>query len=490
MDGNLRVPEPIQWSEGMALSPQHLQQSDIYWHARLQHQMFQLQPHYWGVLQLKLDESAIKVGRVVVLALHAVMPDGLVVQYPAVDQSDSLEIDVSGAPAMRDAKPLLIQLAVPVHTAGAASRASSIQRYDSLAGALERDENTGEGAVPVGRLRVRLSLQPGDQLPARYVALPLLKMQRDIGGHFSLTEFHPPLLRLAASAFLGESGLQSQLERLAARIRAKAKELLGATDETTPSITNNYQRLIVRQLVAALPQFELLARMPTTHPFQCCMALASLVGHTAGIGTDPIPILLDPYRHEDAAPGLFQAIRHLSSLIAKLSAAYAAILFERPREELFTCELPPGMRPDRLIVEIKPGSAQSTQAAGQWLRQACIGSAAMIPLLRQRRLPGGRVRPLSGAELASLGVQSGSFYEIANQPIQQADKLLPVIQRDTVLHIEGPLGATAPAAIVLYVPNRGGQAESGPERAPTGPGPGPGESPGTGAVNGNGVIHG
>lgn len=487
MDGIERVPEPIQWWEGMPLSPQHFQQSEIYWNARLRHQMFHLDPHCWGIFELKLDESAIPAGKIVVRSLHAVMPDGLIVQYPAVAQGDALELDVSANSVIRENKPLRVQLAAPVHTAGAASRAGSIQRYDSLAGALERDENTGEGAVPVKRLRARLSLQAGEQLPAKYVALPLLEIQRDIGGHFSLTGYHPPMLRISASAFLGDAGLQPQLERLAAAIRSKAKELLGATDETTPSITNNYQRQIVRQLVAALPEFELLARMPTTHPFQAYMALASLEGHMAGVGTDPMPMLLAPYRHEDSAPGLFQAIRHLSSLVAKLSAAYAVMLFERPRDELFTCELPPGMRPDRLIVEIKPCNGQSVKDAGQWLRQAYIGSAALIPLLRQRRIFGGRVRALAGADLAALGVQSGSFYEITNQAVQLPDKLTPVIQKDTVLHIEGQGGATAPGAIILYVPSRSTQLESVTEL--TLATPAPGQSPRSTAPNGNGAGH-
>ncbi len=487
MDSLERVPEPVQWSEGMPLSPQHFQQSDLYWNARLRHQMLLLDPHCWGVLELKLDESAIPAGKIVVRSLQAVMPDGLIVQYPAIDQADTLELDVSTHSVILDNKPLRVQLAVPVRTVGAASSTGSIQRYDSMPGALERDENTGEGAVPVRRLRARMSLLPGSQLAAKYVALPLLEIKRDIGGHFSLTGYHPPMLRISASGFLGETGLQTQLERLAAAIRSKARELLGATDETTPSITNNYQRHIVRQLVQALPPFELLARTPTTHPFQACIALAALEGHMAGVATDPMPMLLPLYRHEDAAPGLFGAIRHLSSLVAKLSAAYAVMLFDRPRDELFTCELPPGMRPDRLIVEIKPRTGQSAREAGQWLRQAFIGSAALIPILRQRRIFGGRVRPLAGADLAALGVQSGSFYEIANQALQQGEKLVPVIQKDVPLHIEGEDAATAPAAIVLYIPSRNSQLENGPEQSlATAP---PGQSTRNESANGNGAGH-
>jgi len=49
------LPDAIQWSEGMMLSPQHLQQNDRYWHAHLRHRLQAVAPHYWGVLKLHVD---------------------------------------------------------------------------------------------------------------------------------------------------------------------------------------------------------------------------------------------------------------------------------------------------------------------------------------------------------------------------------------------------------------------------------------------------
>jgi type VI secretion system protein ImpJ len=455
VDDMVRVPEPVQWSEGMALAPQHFQQNDIQWNALLRHQMFQLQPHYWGLLALELDDLALQQGKVVVKGLHAVMPDGLVVQFPAEGKSEILEVDIPDDAAAHAPGGVLIQLAVPTREAGAASPSSSIQRYDSAPGALERDENTGDGQVPVKRLRVRLSLLAGESLPPKYIALRLLRVRRELNGQYVLTTFHPPLLRIGASGFLGEISLQHKVEDLAAALRRKSRELLGATSETAPSFTNNYQRQIVRQLVEALPLFELLARMPEIHPFACYVALAQVVGHVCGLSADPLPPLLKPYCHDDAAPGFLQAIEYVSSVIAKLSAAYAAMPFERPRENLFTCDLSQGVRTDRLVIELKPASAQTQESIGQWLQQAFIGSAAVMPLLRRGRLPrAGNVRPLTTDELKSLGAPSGFFYEIENGEVQDGTRTLPIIRKETELHIEGLPGGAAPAAIVLYVPSR------------------------------------
>ncbi len=462
MDASARIPEPLQWYEGMLLTPQHFQQSDIYWHSLMRHIMMQLEPHYWGLIDVDLDDAAIKMGKIHIKHVHAVMPDGLTVQYPAPGQSEVLFLDVSNDAALRANKPLKIHLAVPVRAEGAASSASAIQRYDSVKGALEMDENTGENHVEVCRLRPRVTLLAGDKLPAKYITLPLLQLRRDIGGHFDLTEFHPPLLRTGASRFLGDPSLIRQLQALATRVRAKAKELAGTVGTDAGSNTTNvYHKEVVRRLAAALPVLEVLVRAETTHPFQLYQALAQLTGNVAGIGADPVPLLLDAYQHDDAAPGFFKAIRHVAAILAKLNAAYELVAFERPRSELFVCPLAPAARTDRLIIELKPQAGQTPQALAQWLGQAFVGAESMIPLLRQRRLPGARVRPLPADQLAALGVSGGTLYEVINQAIEQDEKLVPVIQPGAPLHIHGP-ATQPPAAIVLYSPNR---ADKKPETA-------------------------
>ena len=38
------IDDPLLWTEGMLLTPQHLQQNDLYWERQSLHQMQQLQP--------------------------------------------------------------------------------------------------------------------------------------------------------------------------------------------------------------------------------------------------------------------------------------------------------------------------------------------------------------------------------------------------------------------------------------------------------------
>ena len=74
-----QLPDAIQWSEGMLLSPQHFQQNDIFWHQHLRHRIAAQNPHYWGVLRLSV--SLIK-EVISISTLECILPDGLAVEFP------------------------------------------------------------------------------------------------------------------------------------------------------------------------------------------------------------------------------------------------------------------------------------------------------------------------------------------------------------------------------------------------------------------------
>src|SRR6185295_16003769 len=95
-------------------------QNDIYWHHQRRHQLAMLQPYCWGLLSLRYSEQALQDGKVVIERLHAVMPDGLVVQYPGVYDTP-LTFDLKTVERWKGDRPLRIFLAVPVRSEGAAS---------------------------------------------------------------------------------------------------------------------------------------------------------------------------------------------------------------------------------------------------------------------------------------------------------------------------------------------------------------------------------
>jgi len=448
------LPEALQWSEGMLLTPQHFQQNDIYWERRLRHLMGQLQPHYWGLLDLAVDRSALAEGRVRLERLECVMPDGLVVQYPQPGQDEVLGLTLSKDQSQAGDPPVIVSLVVPLRAPGAASSSAPIQRFDSVAGGVALDENTAAEQVPLSRLRPRLELRAGDDIPAKYVAMPLFKLERAISGELRLDGFHGPMLRLGASAFLDEASLQQRLHKLAGRLRRKAREVAGQTDvdpgDGGPRGLPE-QRAMIAQLTSTLPAFEVLIDQASSHPFQVYQALAQLVGATAGCVADPVPMKLTPYLHQDMLPGFEAAMGQIHQVIDRLQLAYQMLAMEEMSDGLYEVELPDDWPTDGLLLEVRSGA---TDGAGQmlaWLDKASIGDVRLHAQLAKARVPGAEYRRVLPSQASGLPLREGSaLVRLSNLSLEADGKPQPVLCAGGRLRIQGPPRGRAPQDLVLY----------------------------------------
>lgn len=457
MDITTPIPRALQWSEGMLLTPQHFQQSDIYWHHQLCHRTASLQPYYWGVIDFAISPNELQAGRVKIERLHAVFPDGLAIQLP--DTSDVASFNL-GDPLLKwsEQRLLKLYLCVPIRTKAAASGNSDIRRFDSLPVEATRDENTGEGDAMVGRLAPRLELLPEDKRSGKYISFPLLEIRQEAGKRYVLTDFHPPLLRLSASNFLDKRSLQEDLAKLAQNLREKAKELIGdrrGDDDEAQTYANpdaKYQLYSARMLTSALPAFEILVSSGIAHPFDLYQALAHLVGQTAAIGADPMPPLLPAYNHDDPMPGFREAIDFIEERLARLQVDTETLYFQKlGAESAFTCLLPEDLLADKLHIELKPAAGQSSQSLADWLGKARIASEELMPTLAERRLPGAQPKAVDPTQIRGVQIRpDAQVFEIANEAIDLGDRRIALIHRGRKLKIQGPHGVEIPANVVLH----------------------------------------
>jgi type VI secretion system protein ImpJ len=79
----MKASKKVLWSEGILLSQQHFQQWDKQIEGMLFHMMKQCQPFFWGVHQLRIDESALLVGRCCVKQCYVIFPEGQIISYEA-----------------------------------------------------------------------------------------------------------------------------------------------------------------------------------------------------------------------------------------------------------------------------------------------------------------------------------------------------------------------------------------------------------------------
>src|SRR3954471_13069314 len=76
--------KPLQrvvWSEGMLVSPQHLQQQDLYIERLIDQRIAALTPYRWGVFAVEIDAGGLGADQLRLTRFVGVLPDGLYLAF-------------------------------------------------------------------------------------------------------------------------------------------------------------------------------------------------------------------------------------------------------------------------------------------------------------------------------------------------------------------------------------------------------------------------
>ena len=447
------LPDAVQWSEGMLLSPQHFQQNDIHAQAMLHQRFTGAVPYGWGLRHLRIDASRLADGLVCVHECDAVMPDGLPLVYRATHAASSLAVDVKKL-FEGDVKSVRVYLAIPPRAGALDVPSTSIRRYDSLPGRATLDETIGMGDVVVERMRVRMELYAGAP-PVGHPALPLLEIVRDASETLVLGGYHGPMLRIDASRGLGANGLQQRFADLRAMMWKKLRELSSDIADDAPETaaamgTEARSHLrAAREIGACLPLVDTVLSDPLVSPAVAWWAMSQVVGRMAAIGSNPRPLAMDPYRHEDCQPQFDAAIAYIRRKLAMLNTDWDVMAFERIADGQFARRLPADAGTN-VLIELRTGEGQSAQELQRWLSESRIASEELLPLLRQRRIPGAEVRVLGAREVAELGLRHDAIIcALRSQSLETAGGTEDSFHGGQRLVIQGER-TQAPAAIILH----------------------------------------
>jgi type VI secretion system protein ImpJ len=230
----VNVPHRVVWSEGMLVSPQHLQQADLYHERLLDRRLAALAPQTWGILSLEVDQGALAAGDLRVSRFVGFLPDGLCLDFAAGDPE---------APAARPigthfapAQPVLeVFLAVPKERDGIPSVAAETEGSNQPVAGVQRTrfsvasrpvgDMTGESAdLPIAFARRNVSLLFGDEARDDFDSIKIAEILRNASGVPVVSEaFIPSVLSIAASPFLS-GGVRRLLALMTAKQRQLAQE--------------------------------------------------------------------------------------------------------------------------------------------------------------------------------------------------------------------------------------------------------------------------
>ncbi|HKO10418.1 MAG TPA: type VI secretion system baseplate subunit TssK [Acidobacteriaceae bacterium] len=270
--------QPVLWSKGTFLTPQHLQLQDKFLEDSMNFRVQALNFCAWGFSELVLDQELLTEGQLAVSRASGIFPDGLVFEIPGSDQPPpSKSLAEFFDPGMND---LDIYLTVPdykdkgLNVAAPGQTMSS--RYVAEFAAI-RDENTGTGEKPVQIARKNLRLLAANESREGSSVLRIANVEKTETGSFRLNpRFVSPLLEVRANDYLQGliSGILEILSAKSSQLSATRRQKnLSLADFTTADIANFWLLYTVN---SNIPVLSHIFQGQRCHPEELFSALTAL----------------------------------------------------------------------------------------------------------------------------------------------------------------------------------------------------------------------
>ncbi|HET7441564.1 MAG TPA: type VI secretion system baseplate subunit TssK [Terriglobales bacterium] len=293
--------QPVIWTKGTFLTPQHLQVQDRFIEDTLNFRLQALKFCPWGFSQLTLDQEQLAAGHLLVSRASGIFPDGLLFDIP----------DSDPAPASKALEPFFepgvnnvdVYLAIPDYRQRglnvAVAQRNGDTRYLAEVTAF-RDENTGVSEKPVQVARKNLRLLAAEENRQGTSALRIANVEKIEGDTYRLNpHFVPPLLDVRASEYL--SGvlrgiieiLSAKSTQLSSTRRQKNQSL---ADFTASDIANFWLLYTVNSY---FPLFNYLFEAKQAHPEELYSAMVELAGSLTTFSPKLRPKDLPLYDHDN-----------------------------------------------------------------------------------------------------------------------------------------------------------------------------------------------
>lgn len=297
----MRQLQPVLWSKGTFLTPQHLQLQDKFLEDSMNFRVQALKFCAWGFNEVVLDQELLAEGKLAISRASGIFPDGLPFDIPGSDQPPASKVLAeSFDPGVRD---LDFYLTVPdykdngINVAGLGRVASS--RYVAEI-ATFRDDNTGTSEKPLQIARKNLRLLAGTENREGSTALRIANIEKTETGGFRLSQrFVPPLLELRASDYLRGlvNGILEILSAKSAQLSGSRRQKNQSLAEFTTSDIANFWLLYT--VNSNIPVLSHMLQGQRCHPEQLFSTLTTLGASLTTFSSTIRPRDLPVYDHSE-----------------------------------------------------------------------------------------------------------------------------------------------------------------------------------------------
>jgi type VI secretion system protein ImpJ len=415
--------QKVLWTEGLFLTPHHFQQWDRYYEELVNSRIRALSSFYWGAEELEFNLDAIQNGVFEVLRCKAVLPDGLQLNVPDLDQPPPSR---SFAPAFPpENERLSVYIGIPLLRPGGANltsdgdEADSMMRYRAKSISLP-DENTGENPQALSFAAKNLRLLFGEDSIQNHVVLKIAELRRTGEGKFVLEDsFIPPAIFLSSSKVLIDmvrrlfEVLGAKSATLSKLRRERGQNLANFTSSETASF---WLLHTVNSYIPLMMHYHHVQRL---HPEQLYLAMARLAAELTTFVTEGSPTELPKYNHAELSRTFIELDLKLRVLLdTVIPVLCVPIPLDRTRESLYVGRI----MDDRLLTQAEfylgvAAKIPEAQLIERVPRKSKIASIDTINYLLGHALPGITLSPVAvppGAVPVRMGFKYFKLEKLGN----------------------------------------------------------------------------
>ena len=293
--------QPVIWTKGTFLNPQHLQVQDRFIEDTLNFRLRALTFCPWGFERLVIDQERLSEGQFLVSSASGIFPDGLLFDVPDADQPPpSKSVADFFEPS---SKSLDIYLTIPDYRQRGVnvSLGGRDQNTRNGAGVVPfRDENNGLSEKPVQIARKNLLLLTEGENRQGSSVLRIARVERTEAGTFRLDpKFVPPLLNIRANEYLFGilRGLVEILSSRSSQLSSSRRQKNQSLAEFTAADIANFWLLYT--VNSHFPVFAHFFETKGAHPEELYQAMVSLAGSLTTFSLKLRPRDIVAYDHDD-----------------------------------------------------------------------------------------------------------------------------------------------------------------------------------------------
>jgi type VI secretion system protein ImpJ len=296
----MRQLQPVIWSKGTFLSPQHLQAQERFVEDSARFYMDSLNPRSWGFCDIQIDTKALSEGRLAITRAAGIFPDALPIDIPASEYPPPARILDE---CFLDGRPgCIFYLAVPEYLHGgmnvAVNRSQVSTRFMAQM-LMVRDENTGSGEKPVQVARKNLQILAEGENREGAVILGCIRILRSETGIYQVDPAYiPPLIDIHAHPTMKRI-LSNMVELLVTRSSqlsgSRRQKNQSLADFTASDVANFWLLYTVNSHLPVLRHF---LESNNVQPEALFNELAEMGGALTAFSSKIAPRDLPAYNHE------------------------------------------------------------------------------------------------------------------------------------------------------------------------------------------------